>query len=567
MVRQAALPLLGRCSFLLRAPVALNSVQQLANNCSLLQGFGGSQRKDKDPVRPQGGAPGLKRLPGMASGPLVLMAGSRARLLRASTLSFAAQHAAHMSTGCLETAARHEIYLKRALQLGAPYQTSLSHQQDFTAGPLIHNWRPTAEEAAGLLPELTHPVFADVLDFLSGDQELDQASIEAAAQLCCIGGDIHKNEWYLATAVRALLQRYLRDTGAVPIDQGFATATSSPHYLALGDVAEEPANLFLVLEVASGMGDDSGDAHYRGANYHLHFWRHRAGSSEAFRTSCCPAFLLEVVGPHVRLSSLAWLDRVTLFPLTPLLNLLPVHPASDRLVMPVARLLAALRMGLGKLAGAAAPAPPLPEYVARTQLPWPISMGSRYDALSAKPLARHTFCVRRKSSSGGGGDGGGEVVVVKLYRKYGLDAHKAWAAEGLAPKVLHEAGLPAGWRLLEMEDLPPPEWTRLSDLDGTDFEEAVAGALSALRRVHAATGMVHGDARSPNCLVRRDDGAGAWQVRFIDFEWAAREGAVTYPAFLNPEIPWPEGVGYGMPLRCAHDTALLEATAGLEERD
>ncbi len=43
----------------------------------------------------------------------------------------------------------------------------------------------------------------------------------------------------------------------------------------------------------------------------------------------------QVVGPHVRLSAVTWLDRVTIFPLTPLLNLLPAHPVTDCLLMPV----------------------------------------------------------------------------------------------------------------------------------------------------------------------------------------------------------------------------------------
>lgn len=37
----------------------------------------------------------------------------------------------------------------------------------------------------------------------------------------------------------------------------------------------------------------------------------------------------------MRLSAVAWLDRVTIFPLTPLLNLLPAHPVTKSLLMPV----------------------------------------------------------------------------------------------------------------------------------------------------------------------------------------------------------------------------------------
>lgn len=44
---------------------------------------------------------------------------------------------------------------------------------------------------------------------------------------------------------------------------------------------------------------------------------------------------LQVLGPHVRLSTVTWLNGLTIFPLSPLFNLLPVHPDTDRFVMPV----------------------------------------------------------------------------------------------------------------------------------------------------------------------------------------------------------------------------------------
>ncbi len=134
----------------------------------------------------------------------------------------------------------------------------------------------------------------------------------------------------------------------------------------------------------------------------------------------------------------------------------------------------------------------------------------------------------------------------------------------LRAQVLQVEPLRGGWQLLEMEWLPQPEWRRLSVLTGGELGEALGAVREALECAHSATGMVHGDVRPPNCLVRRDtEGAGSWQVRFVDFEWAGREGQATYPAFLNPDIPWPDGVGYRKQLQRAHDTQLLAAsTAG-----
>ncbi|KAG2452111.1 hypothetical protein HYH02_003145 [Chlamydomonas schloesseri] len=382
--------------------------------------------------------------------------------------------------------------------------------------------------------------------------------------------------------------------------------------------------------------------------------------STIFCNTCCPAFLLEVVGPQARLSAVAWLDRVTIFPLTPLLNLLPAHPVTDSLLMPVARMLAAVRTGVRGLAAAHAAERAVPtaavaaaakpnraqkrkavtaaqpttvskRKVAATaataskpttapaaavaaapaaaakeqqppraiallqQLPWAIATHSRYVVSSVRPLVArspaYTYFVRLAGGSGDGagaaggtggtnGTGGVAAVVVKLCRKYGLEAHRAWAKAGLAPEILREEQLPGGWLLLEMEWLRWPEWRQLPDLlqqaPGKQGKEALGAVRQALQRAHAATSMVHGDARPCNCMVRRCDGSSggqrsssgsrssggaSWEVRFVDFEWAGREGKATYPAFLNPDIPWPEGVGYGKPLQRAHDLELLAATA------
>lgn len=45
--------------------------------------------------------------------------------------------------------------------------------------------------------------------------------------------------------------------------------------------------------------------------------------------------------------------------------------------------------------------------------------------------------------------------------------------------------------------------------------------------------MLHGDIRSVNILVMHNG-----EFRLIDFDWAGREGVVTYPATLNTDIPW-----------------------------
>ncbi|KAG2423370.1 hypothetical protein HYH02_015342 [Chlamydomonas schloesseri] len=524
---------------------------------------------------------------------------------------------------------RPDTYLRRALRTDAPSQTSLKREQlDVGMGPLINNWRPTAE-AAGLLPELIHPIFGEVRDLLDSDTAVDQATIDVARQLCSVGARVYDSEAQLTSACRGLLQPYLATEDAVTIKSGFARNKVSPDW-ALGDSAKDPSNVFLIFEAKPGIGG-TGDPNFQGANYHLHFFRRRVDSA-IFQTTFCPTFLLEVVGPQVRLSAVAWLDRVTIFPLTPLLNLLPAHPITDVLLMPVARMLAALRLGVRKLAAAhaehrkaekaraaeagavkgadgeeaeaedadaddaqqdaaEAESATLLQYAITREvkpLPWPISAKRRYDPATAQQLAPQnpTYYVHlaagsrsgtssgfdsggssaRPSSSGSsggagsGGDGSENAVVVKLCRKYGVPAHQAWAGLGLAPQINFVEQLPGGWILIEMEWLPEPEWRQLSDLQqGAELEEALAAVREALECAHTETGMVHGDVRPPNCMVRRSSSNG-WEVRFVDFEWAGDAGQATYPACLNPDIPWPDGVAYGTQLQREHDIKLLAAT-------
>lgn len=206
--------------------------------------------------------------------------------------------------------------------------------------------------------------------------------------------------------------------------------------------------------------------------------------------------LMQVVGPHVRLSAVAWLERPTIFPLTPLLNLLPAHPVTDRLVMPVsscglgwlasaqhetqgsfpysspipdeaglsdllsdsplayatppcpaassahlccqvARMLAALRTGLRELEAAAhMPEAALQQRVAgKKWLPWPIGMDAHYDTARVQQLTPHNPIYYVPLASSSGASNSPKAVVIKLCRKYGLAAHRAWADLGLAPEV------------------------------------------------------------------------------------------------------------------------------------
>lgn len=87
-----------------------------------------------------------------------------------------------------------DAYLQRVKELPAPSMTSLKEQQLDPRGPLVNNWRPTRDDAGGLLPELIHPVFARALDIMASCTKVDELALEIAAKLCRIGGDLYENE-------------------------------------------------------------------------------------------------------------------------------------------------------------------------------------------------------------------------------------------------------------------------------------------------------------------------------------------------------------------------------------
>ncbi len=132
------------------------------------------------------------------------------------------------------------------------------------------------------------------------------------------------------------------------------------------------------------------------------------------------------------------------------------------------------------------------------------------------------------AAAGGGaaaGVGSPSMVVVKLCPDgYGTEVQQAWADAQLAPEVLHVEELPGQWHLVEMEYLPKEEWIPLEHVPAVDREQALSAAVERLEYVHRKTAdqhgaaLVHGDARPPNCLVRRSK-EGGWDVRFVDFEW------------------------------------------------
>lgn len=74
---------------------------------------------------------------------------------------------------------------------------------------------------------------------------------------------------------------------------------------------------------------------------------------------------------------------------------------------------------------------------------------------------------------------------------------------------------------------------------------------AALKEMHSSS-YVHGDLRAPNIMIE------AGHPYVIDFDWAGKEGTVVYPADINMEHSWAQGVKGGEKIEQVHDLEMLQ---------
>ena len=100
-------------------------------------------------------------------------------------------------------------------------------------------------------------------------------------------------------------------------------------------------------------------------------------------------------------------------------------------------------------------------------------------------------------------------MVAKFAIRYGADVHRAWAAAGLAPRLLHTEVIdsPDALQLVIME-LLPETYRTLNQLPLDQLEAAAPAIVQALQSAHGihvnGQCFAHGDARLPNVCVRQE---------------------------------------------------------------
>ena len=113
--------------------------------------------------------------------------------------------------------------------------------------------------------------------------------------------------------------------------------------------------------------------------------------------------------------------------------------------------------------------------------------------------------------------------------------------------------------MIVMDDVSET-YSRLSDRQVPVPQAHSMHFRELVHRMHDK-GLVHGDIRHPNILVREDvdtnsdlDGS----LFLVDFDWGGKESVARYPGDLNPDISRHDTVTDGGLIMKVHDTYMVD---------
>lgn len=157
----------------------------------------------------------------------------------------------------------------------------------------------------------------------------------------------------------------------------------------------------------------------------------------------------------------------------------------------------------------------------------------------------------------------GSKKCIKFTRSYSKDVHLCCAIYGCAPTMRGFEIIPGGWYMVIMDTIDlniyRPYSNRTTDIRFPDAARLCSKVTEVVKHLHRQ-GLVHGDLRDTNLLVRTDGELG---FMVVDFDWAGKEGEVTYPINVNHiDIKRPDGARDGLPIQKAHDLEMLDRMFG-----
>jgi len=264
-------------------------------------------------------------------------------------------------------------------------------------------------------------------------------------------------------------------------------------------------------------------------------------------TTYAPSFILAIAGPHLWIAGAIYHERLVV---EPLVDLSLTNPRR-RNFFALCRLINALKVSLLHLkdyyrmlpltpsfdidAPDVAGFPYIHQYMT-TKFAYICRLGVREDQ-------KLVFKARETVS--------GKLIVVKFVEDYNPAAHRLLEAKGLAPPLLY-----AGCESDDSVKFGDYWMVIMEFFVGSSPSSPLTSGL--YKRVEAGIQALHehnfvfGDLRLPNLLVKDRE------VKFIDFDWCAKEGEGRYPVDLNRGLDWPHGVEPNGAMLKTHNIAMMK---------
>ena len=466
-------------------------------------------------------------------------------------------------------------------------------EYQFGKGPVPYAcFRPPVFPPVALPAALVHPTFGRFADNAAAPpaswREAYDLESECAMELTAFMPLHYKYESERQDLLLQVLERLL----GMPVRESSPARSSRSRTDGSVVVNAAGVEVLACLVVVKNELSSAGDPSFQGARTVQLSLSSPARAALRSR-DVCPALLVEVVGPLLRISALSALseNRVLCEPLTPFLHCLPVTGQPRHLDALVAAL-RALRIGVAELAShytsapvtAAATAAQMPRDP-RLALPYPLRDDGSFAQVQHLCAGKLVYSAVATGAIAAGlpSHASNKVCVKFAVRSYGSEVHTTWAAAGLAPALYEHRVLPGGVHMAVMELLSRDDgWCMLHELPPSERSAAARAVDEALARAHGLQlpcggRAAHGDCREANVLLRRGATPGTpYAVRFIDFDWAGRAAEprqsndaqqplapAVYPPYMSTTVPWPSGASPGAPLMQEHDMALLAATRAI----
>ncbi|EED84629.1 predicted protein [Postia placenta Mad-698-R] len=419
----------------------------------------------------------------------------------------------------------------------------------------VHNGRPWSLSAPSVA--IWHPVFARFMREISERAPVDSDELKNAFNFVTAALILYPNKSERIEGLSPYMQPLIHSDVLSCRQVRLDTSTIMPDGLIYASCIPNLA-VKLITEVKNEVGEGGCDPTVQAECCYVSL--HASNKYRLLRQmSCCPTFLIGILGPYLQVSGAVFADGFVSQRLTEYIYLGPTAAISgsplDTAVLKVAHLFRVLKGCLADLdvhyTGLRLARP---ERAAAQSTP-PVIISPHFDSFQFEGqtvllqykehmVRRAERAIFRAIAQRGTEE---DEVIVKFTYIYGKRGHQLLAAKGLAPQL---------WFC---EQVPDVGGLWVVVMDYVEEREQEGGPLyvgrltEAVEELHSE-GLVFGDLREPN-VIDTDKG-----LMLIDFDWCGQEGEARYPPTINTsDINWAKGVGAGNPIQKEHDLHMLRS--------